>query len=440
MQYYVRLKTFFYCDIIIISDNSIQVVRGLAYSELIKNFQRIRGYMREFYIYGFKTRDKYIKRSRRTYDNERRRIESYLGDYMGFRQGADGKNVFLSIDSRSISENPFYKTLKSKSFTDIDITLHFILFDILHSPQICLSLCDITEKIDTEYLSRFDHCMVIDESTVRKKLKEYTELGFIIAQKHDKKMIYHRAQSCDLSQYQDAIRFFAESGSCGVIGSFLLDRIGNNEQLFSFKHHYISSALDSEILCSIFPAIRQKLSVSMEYESFQTGVNKHLNIVPLQIFISVQNGRQYLIAYDNDSSFLRSYRIDYINKITPAGKCTDFDKIRDRFEQARSHVWGVSFGKDMSISHVEFTIHMEDDENYIYNRLVREKRCGRVERIDANTCRFTADVYDTNEMIPWIRTFICRIASLDFSDKEAENRFRQDVEDMYRLYDIGGDE
>ena len=70
----------------------------MAYSQLIKNFQRIRGYMKEFYVYGFKTRDKYDQKSSRSYDNEKRRIESYLGDYMGFHQTSSGKTVFLSID------------------------------------------------------------------------------------------------------------------------------------------------------------------------------------------------------------------------------------------------------------------------------------------------------------------------------------------------------
>ena len=28
-----------------------------TYNELIKNFERIRSYMRDFYIYGFKSRD-----------------------------------------------------------------------------------------------------------------------------------------------------------------------------------------------------------------------------------------------------------------------------------------------------------------------------------------------------------------------------------------------
>ena len=52
----------------------------MAYSEVIKNFNRIRDYMREFYVYGFKSRDEYTKKSGRSYDDERRRIESWLGD------------------------------------------------------------------------------------------------------------------------------------------------------------------------------------------------------------------------------------------------------------------------------------------------------------------------------------------------------------------------
>ena len=107
-----------------------------AYSELVKNFEKIRSYMREFYVYGFKSRGEYDKKSARSYDDERRRMESWLGDYMGFRQTEDGKRVFLSIDSRLSRHNPLFRAWKTKSFTDGDITLHFILFDILSDPDI----------------------------------------------------------------------------------------------------------------------------------------------------------------------------------------------------------------------------------------------------------------------------------------------------------------
>ena len=93
----------------------------MAYSELIKNFERIRDYMRQFYVYGFRSRNDYDAKSARSYDNERRRIESWLGEYMEFRQDKDGKRMFISVDSRSAPENPLYKAFKAKSFTNNDI-------------------------------------------------------------------------------------------------------------------------------------------------------------------------------------------------------------------------------------------------------------------------------------------------------------------------------
>ena len=40
----------------------------MAYSELIKNFEKVRDYMREFYVYGFKRREEYDAKSARSYD------------------------------------------------------------------------------------------------------------------------------------------------------------------------------------------------------------------------------------------------------------------------------------------------------------------------------------------------------------------------------------
>ena len=95
----------------------------MAYSELIKDFARIRDYMREFFVFGFKSRDEYSLKSARSYDNERRRIESWLGEYMSFRQTETGKNVFLSVDSRDMVQNPLFQAFRARSFTDRDIGL-----------------------------------------------------------------------------------------------------------------------------------------------------------------------------------------------------------------------------------------------------------------------------------------------------------------------------
>ena len=59
-----------------------------------------------------------------------------------------------------------------------------------------------------------------------------------------------------------------------------------------------------------------------------------------------------------------------------------------------------------------------------------------MEKIDDYTYRFIADVYETSELIPWIRTFICRIKKLNFSNRTIENKFKQDIEQMYKMYGI----
>ena len=51
----------------------------------------------------------------------------------------------------------------------------------------------------------------------------------------------------------------------------------------------------------------------------------------------------------------------------------------------------------------------------------------------------SGDVYDINEMIPWIRTFIGRITNLQMEDKNLEKRFKEDINAMYNLYRVGGD-
>lgn len=408
----------------------------MAYSELVKNFNRIRDYMREFYIYGFKSREEYRRKSARSYDDERRRIESWLGDYMGFRQNAGGKNVFISIDSRAASHNPLYKAWKTKSFTDGDITLHFILMDIFASAQKALSLTEITEQID-EYLSVFPEPKTFDVSTVRKKLNEYISEGIVLGEKQGKSMYYSwTMEKCDLDR--DILDFFSEIAPCGVIGSFLLDQVKEQDSHFSFKHHYITSAMDSEILCSVFMAIREKRSVILEtYNRHKERVSES-HVVPLRVMVSAQSGRQYLIAYAPRFRRILSFRTDHIASVKIGEVSERFDQMRQKLDEMQKHMWGVStqnrWGNRME--HVEFTIRYGAGEKHIPKRLEREKRCGTVGHLDENTSRFTADVYDASELIPWIRTFICRITEIHISNEKLEEQFLEDIKAMYALYGL----
>ena len=411
-----------------------------SYSELIKNFEKIRAYMRDFYVYGFKSRDDYQSKSARSYDDERRRLESWLGDHMSFVRTPEGKNVFISIDSRTIRHNPLYNAWKAKSFTDGDITLHFIIFDILHDPSVKRTISELLAEIDEKYLSGFQSPMMFDESTVRKKLKEYCEAGIIVAEKEGRKAYYRRTDSTDISDLNDVLHYFSEVAPCGVIGSFILDKEESDTDAFTFKHHYITGAIDSGVLASLFTAMREKRAVTVSNMSRRRDMPRRNRIVPLRVFISVQNGRQHLLAYLPEYNHFQSYRVDYLSNVKLEEPTPRFDELRAELDRMQSKMWGVSVNRNKwdaeHLEHVEFTVKVEDNEEYIVGRLEREKRVGTVEKLDENTYRFSAEVYDSSEMIPWIRTFICRIVKMNFSNRSVENQFKKDLEAMYWMYDV----
>ncbi|MBQ6529046.1 MAG: WYL domain-containing protein [Clostridia bacterium] len=412
----------------------------MAYDELIKNFDRIRDYMREFYLYGLKSRNEYTKKSARSYDDERRRVESWLGDYMRFRQTGAGKNVFLSIDSRVTEHNPLYAAWKTKSFTDGDITLHFLLFDILHDPDTSLTLREISEAVD-QMLAEFDEPRVFDESTIRKKLKEYMEEGIVIGEKRGKNLYYRRSGNV-LSAGTDLLDFFSEAAPCGVIGSFLLDKGTVHETVFAFKHHYITSAMDSEILCSLLCAMQEKAETSLTVIQRRKDRMVEKQVVPLRIRVSVQSGRQYLLAYVPRLEQIASFRLDNILSVRKGEVCRQYDMYRSELEKMIPHLWGISMPAtaDQVPVHISFTVEYTEREPHIHTRLEREKRCGQVEKISSHSSRFSAEVYDALEMLPWVRTFICRISHFECSDRHVTERLRDDLSAMYRMYDLEGGE
>lgn len=412
----------------------------MAYSELMKSFERIRSYMREFYVYGFKSREEYRQKSVRSYDNERRRMESWLGDYMSFRQDASGKNVFLSVDSRRIPHNPLYRAFKAKSFTARDITLHFYVMDLLADGG-TLSFREIVERIHEDYLSRFGGDFSLDESTVRKKLREYEDLGLLRSEKRGREVRYRSTggRAVALDTWADALAFFSEADPLGVVGSFLLDKLDGTSDAFRFKHHYILHALDSDILCDLLLAIDGQRAVALTCRNLRTGCDYQATVCPLKIYISTQTGRQYLLGYHYCGRRMAFFRLDAIKKAVPGNVERHYEKYLGYQEKLDRCLWGVSTGPGHNLDHIEMTVRFAPGEEFIPQRLEREKRHGTVELLDGQTCRFSADVCDASELLPWLRTFLGRIVDLQCTNRYVVELFREDLARMEALYGGGGD-
>ena len=420
----------------------------MAYSELIKSLDTLRTYIRSFYIYGFKTKDKFSGKSSRTYDDEKRRLENYLDGYMTFRSDEKGKVHFLSIDSRHTAHNPLYKIFKVKSFTAMDISLHFMVMDIL-ADNTKKTLNQILDEISSVYLKDFSSDALPEESTLRKKLKEYADLGIIASVKEGKTMLYYRNPLVDLNGFQDALAFFSEIAPSGVVGSFLYDKLSVKEQqdsdIFQLKHHYITATIESDFVEQIFEAIRQQRTLIIEQKHSEDDKPFPNEIVPLMMYQSTQDGRMYLMGYRLVGEYFLALRFDYIVAMKTGNIYEDFLQKRSEFESLRNYIWGVSLKQnktcnDTSTAHVTFRVYFEDDEKFIYQRLLREKRSGTVTLLDDHTAQFDVDIFDPMEIIPWVRSFICRITFFDCSEKSVVRRFYTDVRKMNRLYSLGEEE
>ena len=404
------------------------------FHELIKNFERIRNYMHQFYIYGFKVRGDYDQKSARTYDNERRRIESWLKNHIRSDYTAKGKQIAINIDSRQIYQNPLYAAWKSKSFTDNDLLLHFFLLDLLWDDQ-ALTVPELCDLIAERY------GVVFDSQTVRLKLKEYEALGICHAKKEGRQLLY----SLCLWEIEDdpplynalmtAVKYFQETAPFGFIGSTLLDRETIDNYFFSFKHHFIVHTLEDQVLLNILTAIRERRKIRFQNSSTRTSQITVMTGIPLKIFISTQTGRRYACLYQEHNQRFANMRLDVMSKIELLANVDNYTPLQVLLDKNLPHCWGVSFGSTTRIEEIHLKLHInEKNETYILDRLYREGRGGEVIRAAENTFLYSGTYFDTNEMLGWVKSFTGRILDVQGSNQTIIRKLERDLEKMYQMY------
>ncbi len=409
------------------------------FSELIKNFDKIRDYMRDFFVYGFKARNDFTQKSARTYDDEKRRIESYLGEYIKWDTSKGSKRVFISLDSSKISQNPLYSAWKSKSFTAKDIMLHFYLLDILNKKN-CLNIEELTDLLCEKY----DLCL--DSQIVRIKANEYVKEGILTSNKYGKALCYSLSQDYlyktkeNYEDIIDAIKYYQEASPFGVIGSYLLDNEDKKNDIFTFKHHFIVHTLEDKILLELMDAMKEKQKIEFVNQSTRLGSISTLYGIPLKIFVSTQSGRRYVSIYNESRQRFINHRLDYIKSIKTLETFEDYDYLKEKLNGNLDKCWGVSFGGSTRCEKISVKFYIDEKkELHIINRLKREGRGGEIERIDKNVYLYSKEIFDTNEVMSWIKSFTGRIISVDGTSKFVVDKFYSDMKRMYEIY-LGGEQ
>lgn len=401
----------------------------MAYKELVKDISSVREYLRDFLIFGFRTRKDFSGKSARTYDDERRRIEGWLGGALSYEYRTGGKAVFLSLDAASLPTNPLFRAFEAKSFTDNDITLHFFLLTLLadgrarHAEEIQAGLNDA-------------HGRYFETSTLRRKLAEYEALGLLAVTKRGTKKCYTLAPLTasallgPLSHAAALLQFARGAMPLSVVGHFLSD--GLPDASVRMKHSYLSAVLEEEVLLALLSAIREKRAVLLTKQKDET-----VSVLPLRILWSTQTGRHYLLARTLTRRRLSVFRLDAVRSAAPLKEPLETEAGDHRLPaKLLRPLWGTSTAQRRpEVLTMTVTID-ENEEFFIVQRLRRESRGGHVEQLYSGLWRFTRKVADAGEMQNWIKTFTGRIASLESTSGRTEERFADDIRRMSEMYGI----
>ena len=131
------------------------------------------------------------------------------------------------------------------------------------------------------------------------------------------------------------------------------------------------------------------------------------------------------------------YRLDRIKAVKKESReitADEYERYTDMADAAAPHIWGVSLMGDGKLEHLEFTVSIEANEDYILKRLQREKRSGVIKKLDKGLYQFSIDVYDARELLPWVRTFITRITAFDCSNEAVKQTFIDDLDELKAYY------
>lgn len=407
------------------------------FKELIKTFAKSREYIRDFFIYGFKTREDFKNKSSRTYDNERRRIESWLWKYIQTEYTPKGKNISLAMDSSLLDTNPLFRAWKTKSFTANDIKLHFYLLDYLDTAD-----GKTVEEITDGMLENYGY--LPDIQLVRRKCNEYEKEGLLRKNKIKKNIIYTKEPSFnnlfgDIPLMADALCFFKMVSPLGIAGDTILDTISRSNSIFRVKHCFFVHTLEDEILLALLGAMHNKQSVTLLVKSNKNNIQQSMDVLPLRIFTSTRTGRRYLCIYSTKARRFFCIRMDFIKKAVLGEISQVYDKVREQLSQNQHKSWGVSFQNKtrLHMHYLKMTLYIDTEkEPYVLQRLYREGKGGKVSKTSGNLFTYETQVFDANEMLPWIRTFIGRIEKLESSHPGLKSLFERDMAAMYKIYGI----
>ncbi len=356
-------------------------------------------------------------------------VNSYMGEQVDFSANEKGEYIYKTIDSRDLPKSHLMQLWRMKKIDEFDFNVHFYIMDILHNDE---KTAEEVYDISSGYAREFDPDYVIDKERFYKKIETYVEDGLLV-KREENGVNYYTMAPCAKIPSPELLRFFAEIAPCGTVGYTIEYKRQFVKSFFQFKHHFTALAFNDGVLLNIFEAISKRITVvPILFDEGKTN-----EIVPLKVLSCSHAGRDRVACYDLVTKEFKSIRIDEIKELETGKNYDEYDARYDELEKMRENVWILKLSE--KTEHVMFELEFEPAEDYVLLRLNREKRFGKITKLSEGMVRFEADVTDTYEILPWIRTFMGWITKIELSNKEVLKVFKDDLKTLNEMYG-GNDE
>jgi predicted DNA-binding transcriptional regulator YafY len=390
----------------------------------IKDYEKIRPILREFFLYGCFSRDDFAmsKICARKYDNELRIIRNTLPPETMEEAIVDKKKyVRLMYDMFRMKGNFLHSTFRIKELDTRGVAL------FLHVLQ-CLALYPGMKR--TEIYDQLP--VTVDYATLFRHLQSFCKMG-ILQEKRIKNTSYYYISDpfenftqTDFLTLYEGVLYFANVLPLSIPGYTLLDAmrayayskgwsIGPDNIPFQFKNLHMQRVLDEEEMWFLLQAIHQRSIVSFEYcRSHRIGEAQKIDwitvehIAPIKILSDDFYGRRTLIgALLDDHHKIRSFRLERIRKLKCSGSLAESEDYTQNYARYIHHSWCFSGREKASpLIMVELKFHLNpENEAAILQRVRREGRHGAFKKIGEYCWLYQIQVKDSREMKPWIRSF-----------------------------------
>ncbi len=422
--------------------NKNQTAKKVSYKKTFKNYNRLRDFIRNVFLYGCRNRKDYldlnIKKSR-TYDDFIRILSDCIEPAF-IRRNTSGHTKNLSF-ANDMYQNPynflirtyFNKTLNKNTYCMI------IVMQILAAARAPLSAQEINDNVPG-----FKPYSDIDEIVYNEKIIEtlnYTAInraltyllktGLIVKKGKKYSTTTNILENLTLSEIKElsaACTFYTNITPVSVPGYYFTDTL-KRFTAYKFKYNLheanywqyrgcnLIQIVDDEIICIILQAIRNNQNVKFVYGNKTNPVTA----TPIAIASDYPYGRTYLITKQGII-----YRIDKIQTINPIKK----EQLNIATNSKTSN------NKTIDLI---FTFTPEDDPReviFIKDKLEKEASWMKMNKLSDYCYQYTAQVQDAVKFAPWIRTFHKYVSLGKTCDQELAARLIDDRKKALANYGI----